>query len=119
MGRRGPCCASTEIATLREQEFIDAAEALGASDLRILLRHLLPNAAGTILVGATSLVSQVILIDATVEFFNYGLPASVSSSLGNLVADVVQIKFGLASGLDQIAASQQGWWTWVPALSSS
>jgi peptide/nickel transport system permease protein len=101
------------VATLRQHEFIDAAQAFGASDARILARHLLPNAAGTILVAATSLVGQIILIDATVEFFNYGLPASVSPSLGNLVADVVQIKFGLASGLDQIAASQQGWWTWV------
>ena len=101
------------VATLRQQEFIDAAQALGASDARILARHLLPNAAGTILVAATSLVGQIILIDATVEFFNYGLPAAISPSLGNLVADVVQIKFGLASGLDQIAASQQGWWTWI------
>ena len=101
------------VATLREEEYVDAARALGASDARIVFRHLLPNAAGTILVAATSLVGQIVLIDATVEFFNYGLPAAVSPSLGNLVADVVQIKFGLANGLDTIAASQQGWWTWT------
>ena len=62
------------VATLREHEFVEAARALGASDLRILVRHLLPNAAGTVLVAATSLVGQIVLIDATVEFFGYGLP---------------------------------------------
>jgi peptide/nickel transport system permease protein len=100
------------IATLREADFVEAARALGASDARILFRHLLPNAAGTILVAATSLIGQIILIDATVEFFNYGLPAAVTPSLGNLVADVVQFKFGLATLDDTIAAAQTGWWTW-------
>jgi peptide/nickel transport system permease protein len=105
------------VATLRTAEFVEAARALGATDARILVRHLLPNAGGTILVAATSLVGQIVLIDATVEFFNYGLPASVSPSLGNLVADSVKFKFGLASGLDTIAATQLGWWTWLfPAL---
>jgi peptide/nickel transport system permease protein len=97
------------VAGLREQEFVDAARALGASDARIIFRHLLPNASGTVLVAATSLIGQIILIDATVEFFDYGLPASVSPSLGNLVADVVQFKFGLSS---DPAAVGLGWWTW-------
>ncbi|HEY8316682.1 MAG TPA: ABC transporter permease, partial [Gaiellaceae bacterium] len=85
------------VATLREQEFVDAARALGASDMRILFRHLLPNASGTVVVAATALVGQIVLIDATVEFFGYGLPSAVSPSLGNLVADVVQFKFGLSN----------------------
>ena len=98
-----------EIASLRVVEFVEGARALGASDLRILARHLLPNASGTILVAATSLVGQVVLIDATVEFFDYGLPSSTSPSLGNLVADVVQFKFGLSN---DVAALGLGWWTW-------
>ena len=57
-----------QIVSLRDLEFVDAARALGATDRRILLRHLLPNAGGTILVAATSLVGQIVLIDATVEF---------------------------------------------------
>jgi peptide/nickel transport system permease protein len=97
------------VATLREQEFVDAARALGASDLRILFRHLLPNASGTVVVAATALVGQIVLIDATVEFFGYGLPSSVSPSLGNLVADVVQFKFGLSN---DPAVAGLGWWTW-------
>jgi ABC-type dipeptide/oligopeptide/nickel transport system permease subunit len=97
------------IATLREHEFVDAARALGGSDLRILVRHLLPNVSGTVAVTATSLVGQIVLIDATVEFFGYGLPESVSPSLGNLVADVVKFKFGLSN---DAAVAGLGWWTW-------
>ena len=100
-----------QVATLRVHEFVDAARALGASDLRIIVRHLLPNAGGTILVAATSLVGQIVLIDATVEFFNYGLNASVSPSLGNLVSDVVQFKFGLPNS--GTATPGMGWWTWI------
>lgn len=99
----------TNVATLRAQEFVEAARALGASDLRILRRHILPNAGGTIVVAATALVGQIVLIDATVEFFGYGLPDSVSPSLGNLVADVVKYKFGLSN---DPAVLGLGWWTW-------
>ena len=100
------------VVSLRDSEFVEAARAFGASDLRILARHILPNASGTILVAATSLVGQIVLIDATVEFFNYGLSSSVSPSLGNLVADVVQDKFGLAVYWWQ-QLPPVGWWTWV------
>jgi glutathione transport system permease protein len=99
------------VATLRGLDFVDAARALGASDARILFRHLLPNVGGTILVAATSLVGQIVLIDATVEFFNYGLPASVAPSLGNLVSDVVQFKFGNSALWNTVPGI--GWWTWV------
>jgi len=66
---------------------------------------------GTILVAATSLIGLVVLVDATVEFFGFGVPQSVSPLLGNLVADTVKFKFGLASNSD-IAAAQFGWWAW-------
>lgn len=98
------------IASLRQQDFVDAALALGASDARILLRHLLPNVGGTILVAATALVGQIVLIDATVEFFYYGLPASVAPSLGNLVTAAVQVKFGFTSNPTPGAGS---WWIWL------
>lgn len=99
------------IATLSTHEFVEAARALGASDLRILFRHLIPNAGGTILVAATSLVGQIILIDATVEFFNYGLSSSVAPSLGNLVSDVVQTKF--ASSTTLVVPGTGSWWIWI------
>jgi peptide/nickel transport system permease protein len=100
-----------DVVRLREAEFVEAARALGASSLRILVRHLLPNVGGTILVAATSLVGLVVLVDATVEFFGFGIPESVAPSLGNLVADTVKFKFGLAANTD-VAALQFGWWTW-------
>jgi peptide/nickel transport system permease protein len=99
-----------DVARIRAQEFVEAGRALGASDLRILRRHILPNIGGTIAVAATALVGQIVLIDATVEFFGYGLPSSVAPSLGNLVADVVQFKFGLSN---DPAVLNLGWWTWV------
>lgn len=99
----------THVVLLREADFVEAARALGASDRRIMLRHLLPNVGGTVLVGATSLVGQIVLIDATVEFFGYGLPSSTTPSLGNLVADVVQFSFGLSN---DAATAGFGWWTW-------
>ncbi len=99
-----------DVAGIRAQEFVEAGRALGASDLRILRRHILPNIGGTIAVAATALIGQIVLIDATVEFFGYGLPASIAPSLGNLVADVVQFKFGLSN---DPAVQNLGWWTWV------
>jgi ABC-type dipeptide/oligopeptide/nickel transport system permease subunit len=99
-----------DVARIRAQEFVEAGRALGASDVRILRRHILPNIGGTIAVAATALVGQIVLIDATVEFFGYGLPASVAPSLGNLVADVVQFKFGLSNDPSVL---NLGWWTWV------
>ena len=99
-----------DVARLRAQEFVEAGRALGASDARILRRHILPNIGGTIAIAGTALIGQIVLIDATVEFFGYGLPASIAPSLGNLVADVVQFKFGLSN---DPAALNLGWWTWV------
>jgi peptide/nickel transport system permease protein len=98
-----------DVATLRAHDYVDAARALGASDLRILVRHVLPNAGGTIIVAVTAIVGQIVLIDATVEFFGYGLPDAIAPSLGNLVADVVKFKFGLSN---DPAVAGLGWWTW-------
>jgi peptide/nickel transport system permease protein len=100
-----------ETLRLRETEFVEAARALGASTPRILFRHVLPNVTGPIVVAATSLFGLVVLVDATVEFFGFGIPEAVQPSLGNLVADTVKFKFGLAANSD-VAALQYGWWTW-------
>jgi peptide/nickel transport system permease protein len=72
---------------LREREFVEAARALGASDLRIIVRHLLPNTVGPVIVAVTSVMGQAILLEATVDFFGYGIFSAVTPTLGNLVAD--------------------------------
>jgi peptide/nickel transport system permease protein len=93
-----------EIASLREREYVQAALSLGGSDRRIFFRHLLPNASSTIIVAATSLFGQVIVLEALLEFFNVGVPSAVTPTLGNLIGDAQS--GSLAYGL--------GWWTLVP-----
>ena len=73
--------------SLREQEYVEAARAMGASDARIMLRHLLPNSIGPIVVVVTSVIGQAILLEATVDFFGYGIFSAVTPTLGSLVAD--------------------------------
>ena len=51
---------------------IEAAHALGAVGPRIIARHIIPNAGGTILVAATTVVSQSIVLVATVDYLGYG-----------------------------------------------
>ena len=65
--------------------FVEASKGLGASDLRIIARHVLPNASGTIIVTAVLAVAAGILIEATLTFLGLGVsPPDVS--LGQLVA---------------------------------
>jgi peptide/nickel transport system permease protein len=98
-------------ASLAEAEFVQAARSLGASDARIVLRHLLPNASGTIVVAATALVGQAILLEATVEFFGVGVPSQIQPTLGNLIGDVTQ------GGVGPFNSLSLGWWTWAcPAI---
>jgi peptide/nickel transport system permease protein len=73
--------------SLREKEYVEAARAMGASDLRIILRHLLPNTVGPIIVAVTSVIGQAILLEATVDFFGYGIFSAVTPTLGSLVGD--------------------------------
>lgn len=72
--------------SLREREFVEAARALGASDSRIILRHLLPNSLAPIIVNATLLVAAAILIETALSFLGFGI-APPDTSLGRLVAD--------------------------------
>ena len=71
--------------SLREREFIEAEHAIGASTWRIILRHLVPNAAGAIVVNATLTVAVAILIEASLSFLGLGIqPPQVD--LGSLIA---------------------------------
>ena len=62
-----------EVLRLREETFVRAAEALGASRRRIIFRHLLVNAAGPLLVAATLGVGDVILLEAGLSFLGLGV----------------------------------------------
>lgn len=95
------------IYSLRPEEYVHAARALGASDLRILFRHFLPNTAGALVVSFTSLMGQIALVEATVEFFGVGVPSLIRPTLGNLIAGSTQ------GGIGPYNFLGLGWWTWV------
>lgn len=61
------------ILSLKEQEFTEASRALGAGDLRIITRHLIPNAIAPIIVSATLYVGEVIIIEAVLSFLGFGI----------------------------------------------
>ena len=73
------------VLSLREQEFIEAARALGAGNVRIIARHLLPNALGPIIVVATLTVAAGILAETALSFLGVGVQ-SPDTSLGLLVS---------------------------------
>src|SRR5690606_1149082 len=63
--------------TIREREFIEAARALGASRLRLVLVHILPNALGPVIVAGTIGVAQAIIIESTLSFLGLGFPPDI------------------------------------------
>jgi peptide/nickel transport system permease protein len=80
--------------SLREKEFVEAARAAGAGDLRIMFRHLLPNTVGPIVVTLTLLVAAAILLEAALSFLGFGVQPP-NPALGKLIAEGAQE--GLAS----------------------
>ncbi len=65
----------SQVISLREADFVDAARTLGASDGRIILKHILPNAIAPVIVVATINIGVVIAAEATLTFLNIGLQA--------------------------------------------
>ncbi len=89
--------------SLREKEFVEAARALGASDARIIFRHLLPNAVGPIIVNATIAVAVAILTETALSYLGLGIRPP-DTSLGLLVSDGAQ------------AAQTRPWLFYFPGL---
>jgi peptide/nickel transport system permease protein len=91
------------VLSLREMEFVEAARALGASDARIIFRHLLPNAFGAIIVNATVLVSVAILLETALSYLGFGVRPP-DTSLGLLVSEA------------QTAVETRPWLFYFPGL---
>lgn len=72
--------------SLREKEFVEAARALGASRLRLVLRHILPNAMGPVIVAATIDIAAAIIAESTLSFLGLGFPPDVPT-WGRLLFD--------------------------------
>jgi ABC-type dipeptide/oligopeptide/nickel transport system permease subunit len=81
--------------SLREKEYVEAAKALGGSDVRLMFRHILPNTLGPIVVNATLAVGAAILTEAALSFLNFGIKPP-TPSLGGLV--------------NSAQANPQQWW---------
>jgi len=72
--------------SLREKEFVEAARGLGAPPLRQVVRHILPNALGPVIVAATIDVAAAIIQESTLSFLGLGFPPDIPS-WGRLLAD--------------------------------
>jgi peptide/nickel transport system permease protein len=79
-----------EVLRLREEPYVRAAEALGASRRRIIFRHLLPNTAGPLLVAATLDVGDVILLEAGLSFLGLGVQPP-TPSWGGMILDAKSV----------------------------
>jgi oligopeptide transport system permease protein len=98
-----------QVLSLREQPFVEAARALGLPTSRILLRHLLPNLAGPILVFAALTVPQAILQESFLSFLGVGVQPP-QATWGSLAAD----------GVHLLNPVQFDWWlVVVPCLALS
>lgn len=92
-----------EILALREQDFVQAARALGIPEYRIIWRHLVPNALSPVLVSATLGVATAVLAESTLSFLGLGAGPD-QNTWGKILSEGRQY---------MIAA---GWLTWVPGL---
>ena len=75
-----------EFLSLREQDFVVAAKALGVGNYRIIFRHMMPNAVAPVLVSATIGIAAAILTEAGLSFLGFGVPPP-NATWGNILAD--------------------------------
>lgn len=66
-----------QLFALREKEFVEAARALGASTFRVVVRHVLPNALGPVIVAGTLDVANAIIAESTLSFLGLGFPPDI------------------------------------------
>jgi ABC-type dipeptide/oligopeptide/nickel transport system permease subunit len=92
-----------EFLTLREREFVDAARVAGATNTRIIFKHILPNAIGVIIVSVTLLMAGAILLESALSYLGFGvLPPDVS--------------LGLLISTYQESFSTRPWLFWYPGI---
>jgi ABC-type dipeptide/oligopeptide/nickel transport system permease subunit len=92
-----------EFLTLREREFVDAARVAGASNRRIIFKHILPNAIGVIIVSVTLIMSGAILLETALSFLGFGVTAP-------------DVSLGLLISTYQDAFTTRPWLFWYPGI---
>ncbi len=93
-----------KVLALREREFVEAARALGVPNRRIIVRHLLPNLAGEVMVSVSLTVAAAILAESTLSFLGLGVSATRTATWGNML--------GGNEGFVTVAP----WLVWAPGL---
>jgi peptide/nickel transport system permease protein len=76
----------SQVLSIKEKEFIEAARASGASHMRIVARHMLPNTVGPILVNATLAIAAAIITESTLSFLGFGVQPP-ATSWGRMLSD--------------------------------
>ncbi len=89
--------------SLREREFVDAAKVAGASDTRVIFKHMIPNAMGVIIVNSTLVMSQAVLLEAALSYLGFGVRAP-------------DISLGLMISQYESAFTTRPWLFWWPGL---
>lgn len=92
-----------EFLTLREREFVDAARVAGASNRRIIFKHILPNVTGIIVVFGTLSLSGAILLETGLSYLGFGVVAP-------------DVSLGLIISTYQDAFNTRPWLFWYPGL---
>lgn len=92
-----------EVLSLREREFVSAARAIGTSAPRIILRHILPNTVGVIVVATTFAIAAAILLETSLSYLGFGVQAP-DVSLGTLISQY------------QNSFTSRPWLFWFPGL---
>jgi len=93
-----------EFLSLREQDFVTAARALGVGNLRIIFRHMMPNAIAPVLVSATIGIASAILTEAALSFLGFGVPPP-HATWGNILSEGKRFIFDAP------------WLTFIPGIS--
>jgi peptide/nickel transport system permease protein len=92
-----------EFLSLREREFVEAARVAGASDLRIIFTHILPNAMGVVIVSTTLLIAAAIILETSLSFLGYGVRSP-------------EVSLGLLISQNESAFQTRPWLFWWPAF---
>lgn len=92
-----------EILSLREREYVSAAQAMGSKTSRVIFKHLIPNTMGVIIVNATFAIAGAILLESSLSYLGFGVKAP-ESSLGLLISQY------------QNAFTTRPWLFWWPGM---